>query len=98
MQCKYLLVFGTYVHVCAGICMYVPVSVGMCMYLINVTSPAQKVMACRAGVSVQRNKLSKRHANHSKTALTLLELEHPSSGAQMTLYTTEPSGLTKIKK
>ena len=78
--------------------MYVPVSVGMCMYLINVTGPAQKVMAVRAGVSVRRNKLSKRHANHSKTALPLLELEHPSSGAQMTLYTTEPSGLTKIKK
>ena len=98
MQCKYLLVFGTYVHVCAGICMYVPVSVGMCRYLINVTRPAQKVMAVRAGVSVRITKLSKRHANHSKTALPLLELEHPSSGAQMTLYTTEPSGLTKIKK
>ena len=52
----------------------------------------------RCWVLLCRNRLSKRDANHSKTALTVLGLEHPSSGALLALCTTEPARLTTSRK
>ncbi len=45
-------------------------------------------MHMQCWVSLRRNQLSKRDANHSKTALTVLGLEHPSSGALLALWYT----------
>ncbi len=63
----------------------------MCLYV-------QKVMAFLAasGVSVLRNQLSKRLSNYSKTPLTVLGLEHPTSGAQVMSCTIEPSELREL--
>jgi hypothetical protein len=55
-------------------------------------------MQMRCWVLLCRNRLSKRDANHSKTALTVLGLEHPSSGALLALCTTEPARLTTSRK
>lgn len=84
-----------YVHVYACICMYVHVSVGMCRYSIFALSCAQKVMHMLSLFSKWSNQLCKRHANHSKTALSFLGLEHPTSGALSALCTTKPARLTK---
>ena len=55
-------------------------------------------MQMRCWVLLCRNRLSKRDANHSKTALTVLGLEHPLSGALLALCTTEPARLTTSRK
>ena len=55
-------------------------------------------MQMRCWVLLCRNRLSKRDTNHSKTALTVLGLEHPSSGALLALCTTEPARLTTSRK
>ncbi len=55
-------------------------------------------MHMQCWVSLRRNQLSKRDANHSKTALTVLGLEHHSSGALLALCTTEPARLTRSRK
>ena len=55
-------------------------------------------MQMRCWVLLCRNRLSKRDANHSKTALTVLGLEQPSSGALLALCTTELARLTTSRK
>jgi hypothetical protein len=55
-------------------------------------------MHMQCWVLLRRNRLSKRDANHSKTALTVLGLEHPSTGALLALCTTEPARLTTPRK
>ena len=87
-----------YMRVCVCICMYKHVRVGICRYLIFVLSCAWKVMHMQCWVLLRRNRLSKRDANHSKTALTVLGLEHPPSGALLALCTTEPGRLTTLSK
>jgi hypothetical protein len=85
----------------ACICMYLIVFLGMSPYVqvfIKHFLPCIKSYGISRWISAHRNKLSKRQPNHSKTALTLPELEHPSSGAQVTLCTTETSGLEDIMK
>ncbi len=55
-------------------------------------------MHMQCWVSLRRNQLNKRDANHSKTALTVLGLEHPLSGALLAPCTTEPARLTRSMK
>ena len=77
-----------YMHVFASMCLNLCVCVCICFSVLHKT---QKGKGCPGQDLVPCNVLSKRESNASKTALTVLGLEHPSTERHVPESTTEPT-------
>ena len=79
---------SVYMHVFASMCLNLCVCACICFSVLHKT---QKGKGCPGQDLVPCNVLSKRESNASKTALTVLGLEHPSTERHVPESTTEPT-------
>ena len=77
-----------YMHVFASMCLNLCVCACICFSVLH---KKQKGKGCPGQDLVPCNVLSKRESNNSKTALTVLGLEHQSIGRHVPESTTQPT-------